>query len=96
MPEEYLLVKGEFTVLNPGSRAKRYWAGFGAGKSKVCATGEIVDGSGKTLMEFDHCRHEAFGWFGGNSEQQMETDSRASGSHLADFMAKWADGKYAD
>ena len=89
------MIEGEFTKLNPGSRGKRYGIGFGAGKSQVCASGKVVRGvQGEVLMEFDHCRHEAVGIFGGDSEVQMTADSRATGSHLADFMGKWADGKY--
>ena len=95
IPEECYVIEGEFTVLNPGSQAKRYWAGFGAGKSRVCSTGRVVDAEGNLLLEFDHCRHEAMGLFGGESEGQMAKDSHATGAHLAEFMAKWADGDYA-
>ena len=96
MPEECLVIEGEFTLLNPGSKAKRYWAGFGAGKSQVCATGRVINAKGDLLLEFDHCRHEAMGMFGGESKGQMAKDTHATGVHLAEFMEKWADGIYAD
>jgi hypothetical protein len=94
VPENAMIVEGEFTVLNPGSQAKRYWAGFGAGKSKVCATGRMVDTSDAVLMEFDHCRIGAIGIVGGDSSNLMSDDSRETGSHLAEFLKKWAEGKY--
>jgi len=96
IPDDALVIEGEFTKLNPGSQGKRYWAGFGAGKSQVCASGKVVRGTqGDVLMEFDHCRNQAIGMFGGDSEAQMSKDSRGTGSHLAEFMGKWAEGKYA-
>lgn len=95
LPDQYLLVRGEFTVLNPGSQGKRYFGGFaGAGKSQVCATGEVVNANDEVLMKFDHCRHESVGFYGGDSEGQMQKDSYATGSHFAEFMDNWAQGKY--
>lgn len=96
MPEECLVIEGEFTMLNPGSQSKRYWAGFGAGKSRVCTTGRVVNATGDLLLEFNHCRNQAMGMFGGESEGQMAKDSQATGAHLAEFMAKWAEGAYAN
>jgi hypothetical protein len=95
LPEECLVIEGEFTRLNPGSQSKRYWAGFGAGKSQVCTSGRILNANGDLLLDFKHCRHEAIGLFGGESEGQMAKDTHATGLHLAEFMAKWADGVYS-
>jgi len=95
IPDDALVIEGEFTKLDPGSEGKRYMVGFGAGKSKVCASGKVVRGEqGKVLMEFDHCRYGSAGALGGNSEAMMTKDSKATGSHLARFMGQWADGKY--
>jgi len=96
-PANALVIVGEFTKLNPGSQGKRYLVGFGAGKSQICAKGRVVTGpdQGTVLMEFDHCRHEAMGLFGGEATGQMAKDSHATGSHLAEFMVKWAEGAYA-
>lgn len=96
MPKECLVIEGEFTRLNPGSQSKRYWAGFGAGKSQVCASGRVLNAHGNLLLEFDHCRHESMGMLGGESESQMAKDAFATGAHLAKFMAKWADGAYTN
>lgn len=94
MPAECLVIEGEFTRLNPGSQGKRYFVGFGAGRSQVCMTGRLVDAAGELLMKFDHCRHEAWGLMGGQSTGQMAKDSHASGVHLAEFMEQWAEGKF--
>jgi hypothetical protein len=40
-PADALVVEGKFTELDPGSRAKRYFAGFGAGKSGVTISGSV-------------------------------------------------------
>jgi hypothetical protein len=96
IPDDALVIEGEFTKLDPGDRSKRYGIGFGAGKSKICASGKVVRGTqGEVLMEFDHCRSQAMGLFGGDSENQITNDAKGTGSHMAEFMGKWADGKYA-
>jgi hypothetical protein len=95
IPDGAIVIEGEFTKLDPGSRGKRYGIGFGSGKSQICSAGKMVRSpQGEVLMKFDHCRVGAGGAFGGSSEAQMTTDSKATGSHLAEFMGKWAEGKY--
>lgn len=43
--------------IDPGSRAKRFWVGFGAGHSGVTLSGSLIDkASGKELVAFKHCR----------------------------------------
>ena len=39
VPDGALVVEGKFVTLDPGSRTKRYFAGFGAGKSSVKVAG---------------------------------------------------------
>ena len=96
IPDDALIIEGEFTKLDPGSQGQRYGVGFGSGKSQVCASGRVVRAAqGELLMEFDHCRIGSGGLFGGNSEGLMEKDSGGTGAHLAEFMGKWAEGKYA-
>ena len=92
--EDCLIIEGDFTVLNPGSKGKRYMVGFGAGKSKTCLEGKIVTPAGNVLADFDHCRSQAIGLFGGDSEAQMLKDSVKSGSRFAEFMSRWAAGGY--
>jgi hypothetical protein len=96
LPENSIVVEGEFTVLNPGSRAKRYWAGFGAGKSRICIEGRALGGEDAVLLEFDHCRFGAMGIFGGDAAKQMTTDAMRTGTRLSEFFRNWAVGAYAD
>jgi len=47
--DDCLIVKGEFTKLNPGSKYKSNMVGFGAGKNKTCTTGLVVTPAGEVL-----------------------------------------------
>jgi len=96
LPDNAIIIAGQFTVLIPGSQATRYWVGLGAGRSKVCGTGEFRTAGGETLARFDHCRVGFTGLTGGESSKQMTNDAYETGAHLAAFVAHWADGDYAD
>jgi hypothetical protein len=93
-PEGALVVEGEFTVINPGSRAKRYFVGMGAGKAKICVKGRIATADGQTLASFDHCRVGTGGWYGGRSEGMMAVDVSQTGLKVAEFLTDWARGRY--
>src|SRR5215212_2433547 len=48
-----LIVRGKVTTLDPGSRGKRLFVGYGAGAARAAITGEIVDAStGEVLVRF--------------------------------------------
>ena len=87
-----VIVTGKFVTLDPGSRAKRYFAGFGAGKSSVKVVGEVKDASGKTLATFEQRRIGAMGLGGGDSLGKLMADSRSIGEDVAKFMGRWARG----
>jgi Domain of unknown function (DUF4410) len=91
-----LIVEGQFTHLDPGSRAKRYWVGFGAGKAVVAVAGTVKDGSGKVLATFKQRRIATGGWGGGDSIKKMTSDCGAIGKDLAKFLSAWAKGKKLD
>lgn len=93
LPDKALVVDGQFVELNPGSRAKRYFAGFGAGKSAVKVTGSIKDASGKTLATFTQRRVGAMGIGGGDSIGKLLSDSRHIAEDISSFLAKWARGE---
>ena len=95
-PPGALVLTGRFITLDPGSRTKRYLAGFGAGKSSVKVAGEVKDGSGKTLATFEQRRIGAMGMGGGDSLGKLMADSRNIGQDLAKFMARWARGDSLD
>ena len=64
-----LIVRGKVTLLEPGSRAKRMWVGYGAGSSRGAISGEIVDGtSGEVLARFTQERRSGFDHFAGYAE----------------------------
>ena len=96
VPEGALVVEGKFVQLDPGSRAKRYFAGFGAGKSSVKVSGKVKDSSGKTLATFEQRRVGAMGVGGGDSLGKLMSDSRSIGEDIAKFLARWARGENLD
>jgi Domain of unknown function (DUF4410) len=83
-----LVVEGQFTELDPGSRAKRYFVGFGAGKAAVAVSGTVKDGAGTLLATFKQRRVATMGAAGGDSIKKM-TD-------IAKFLSAWAKGKKLD
>lgn len=91
-PAGALVLSGKFITLDPGSRAKRYFAGFGAGKSSVKVAGTVTDAQGKTIATFEQRRIGAMGMGGGDSLGKLMADSRNIGEDLAKFMARWARG----
>lgn len=87
-----IVVEGAFSKLDPGSRAKRYFVGFGAGKTTVEVRGTVRDGEGKTLATFVQRRHGAMGMAGGDSADKMVDDSGSIGEDIAKFLSAWAKG----
>jgi len=90
-PGELALV-GRFTELNPGSQATRAWIGFGAGKSKVCVKGRLVDSNNHSLGEFTDCRN-GLGW--GDSAAEIKNSTQSIGDHIAGMLVGWANGNYS-
>jgi Domain of unknown function (DUF4410) len=95
-PDDSLIIEGKFLTLDPGSRAKRYFAGFGAGKSSVKVSGSIKDGGGRTLATFEQRRIGTMGMGGGDSLGKLMSDSRSIGEDIAKFLARWARGEALD
>jgi Domain of unknown function (DUF4410) len=92
-PAGALVVEGKFLTIDPGSRAKRYFAGFGAGKSSVHVAGAVKDSTGTTLATFEQRRIGAMGMGGGDSLGKLMDDSRSIGEDIAKFLAKWGRGE---
>jgi hypothetical protein len=90
-----VLVEGEFTLLDPGNRNKRYFVGFGAGKSKVCVEGRVVTGAGELLGTFADCRSGSgmMAFSGGRAEGMMSNDVFRCAVNIADFLSSWANGQ---
>jgi hypothetical protein len=92
VPPGALVVEGEFVMINPGSRAKRYLVGYGAGASGVGVAGRVTDASGTILAEFRHRKHSAIGLGGGDYVKFMSDDTQDVGRDLARFLTTWAQG----
>jgi hypothetical protein len=92
VPAGALVVDGKFITIDPGSRTKRYFVGFGAGKSSVKVAGTVKDASGRTLATFEQRRIGAMGLGGGDSLGKLMTDSKNIGEDIAKFIARWARG----
>ena len=88
-PAAALVVEGKFIELEPGNRAARIWAGYGAGKSGVTAKGTVKSG-GKLIAEFQQRR---IGTRGKTSLDIMRDDAKSIGEDIAKFLNKWATGK---
>ena len=95
-PAGALVVEGSFTTINPGSRAKRYFAGFGAGKSEIEVTGTLKDAAGATIATFRQKRVGAMGMGGGDSLDKMKSDCENIGEDIAKFLSRWAKGEKLD
>jgi hypothetical protein len=92
VPGDALVIEGKFVTIDPGSRAKRYFAGFGAGKSSVAVSGTVKDATGRTVATFAQRRIGAMGVYGGDSLGKLMSDTRSIGEDIGEFLSKWARG----
>jgi hypothetical protein len=85
--EKTLLVRGKVTSMDPGSRAKRFWGGFGAGAAGTGIQGEVVDAtSGQVLLRFTQERRSAAGAFAGDYVELMNRNLVTIGQDLAGVL----------
>jgi len=78
-----LLLRGKVLEMDPGSRAARYWGGFGAGSARTKISGEVVDAaSGKVLLRFTQERRSGVGVGGGGYPQLMNRNLRKIGEDV--------------
>ena len=83
-----LLIRGKVLALDPGSKAKRYWAGFGAGAARAQIEGEIVDArSGTVLARFTQERRSGVGMMGGDYQELMQRNLNAIGEDVANILS---------
>ena len=70
-------MRGSVDEVSPGSRAKRYLAGYGAGAAGNKVHGEVVDAAtGATLVRFTQERRSGGSFkFGGGSDIEVMQDS---------------------
>jgi hypothetical protein len=84
-----LRLEGAITKLAPGSRALRYFVGFGAGASKAQMETRFVDmQTGQVVLVTADRREAAFGVFGGDSEEHLKEAISDMARDLAKFVAR--------
>ena len=84
-----LIIRGSVEDLDPGSRAGRYLAGYGAGAASTKLTVEIIDAkSGDVLVRVTQARRSGGTFkFGGGSDSQVMRDSiHAIGQDIAHLI----------
>ena len=82
-----LVIRGKVVTLDPGSKAARYWAGFGAGAARAKIEGEIVDArSGHVLARFTQERRSGAGMMGGDYQELMQRNLNAIGEDVAAIL----------
>ena len=91
-PAGALVIDGKFTEMDPGSRAKRYVVGFGAGKSGVTVEGSVKSADGATFATFQQRRIGVMGVAGGDSLGKLIADTKNIAEDLAKFLSEWAKG----
>jgi hypothetical protein len=83
-----LIIRGKVDELNPGSRAARMFAGYGAGAAGSKVTAEIVDAkTGEALVKFTQ-EHRSGGSFRsrGTYEGVMRDSIHATGQDIAHIL----------
>ena len=82
-----LLIRGKVLAMDPGSKAARYWAGFGAGAARAKIEGEIVDAKSKqVLAKFTQERRSGGGMMGGDYQELMQRNLNAVGEDVANIL----------
>jgi len=85
-PRDGIVLEGRFVRIDPGSRVKRAFVGFGAGASGVAVAGRVLGANGKVLAEFEHARHSAMGFYGGDYVKFLTGDARDVGTDIGEFL----------
>lgn len=82
-----LVVRGRVLTMDPGSQAKRYFGGFGAGAARTEIQAEVVDGgNGAVLLRFRQERRSGVGVMGGDYEKLMRRNLRQIGEDLGNVL----------
>jgi hypothetical protein len=84
-----IVIRGRVTVMDPGSRAKRYWGGFGAGAARTAISGEAIDAQGRILFRFKQERRSGVGVGGGGYEALLNRNLRAIGEDIAYILKQF-------
>ena len=92
--EKALVLEGEIARLARGSRALRYFVGFGAGRSKAQTEMRFVDAqSGQPLLVTADRRVAAYGVFGGDSREHLRESFDDMARDLGRFLVRLNKGE---
>jgi hypothetical protein len=84
-----LILRTKVTVMDPGSRSKRMWVGYGAGAARTAIEGEVVDAkTGEVLVRFKQERRSGIERFGRGSsyEEILKRNLVAIGRDAANLL----------
>jgi len=87
--EPYVVVEGNIVQLNPGSRALRYWVGFGAGRSLVeieSKVNTIQNEKNDKIAEFGVGKSKIMGVWGGDNNQFIDDGLRTIAKLISNFI----------
>jgi Domain of unknown function (DUF4410) len=85
-----LIIRGKVVEINPGSRAARYLAGFGAGAAGAKIEGEVVDAkTGEVLAKFTQERRSGTGAAGGGYEDLLNRDMKTIGGDIGRMLKEF-------
>ena len=82
-----LVIRGKVLEMAPGSKAKRYFAGFGAGAARAKIDAELVDSkTGAVLARFTQERRSGVGMMGGDYQELMQRNLNAIGKDVSNLL----------
>lgn len=82
-----LIIRGKVTTMDPGSKAARYWAGFGAGAARSGIEADVVDAAtGQVVIHFSQERRSGVGVMGGDYQELMQRNLNAIGEDAANML----------
>ena len=85
-----MIIRGKVTVMDPGSRAARYWVGFGAGAARTEIECEVVDAkTGEVLLRFTQQRRSGVGAYGGDYVELMQRSLNQIGEDAAHMLREF-------
>ena len=94
LPPDAVVVSGQFLAFSEGSRALRFWIGFGAGSAQLRASFEIRDASGKVLAQFEGSKSYAGDLgIGGFDAADMNDLMSKFGAQTAEAVSRWSKGQ---
>jgi hypothetical protein len=87
-----LILRTRLTTMDPGSRSKRMWIGYGAGAARTAIAAEIVDATtGAVLIRFQQERRSGIERLGRGSsyEEIMKRNLIALGKDVSDLLKEF-------